>query len=494
MANGSEERNIVMFPFMATGHLNPFMALARQLERKEGYTVTIVNTPLNIQRLKSSLHSKTNIRLAKIPFQGTNYGLPPDVENTDTLSHDLVIRLLESSENLESPFKSLLINISKHDGCAPMCIISDMFLGWTVKVANELGIYHAVFIAGAGYSMAIYFSLSLNLHQFQIDDQEFFLPDFPEASKIQQSQLGNDLRLTDSTNAFWLFRTRQFSHCFCSDAILLNTMEGLGDIGVQYFKRKMGGKPVWMIGPACSSVKNDAYNQEERSEKLSSKTESCCEWLDLHPPASILYVSFGSYGTILPSQMMELALGLEASNKAFIWVIKPPFGFNPTEDFKVEWLPDGFKERIREKNQGLLVHKWAPQQQILSHKSIGAFLSHCGWNSILESLSQGVPIIGWPLGAEQCFNSQMLENEVGVCVEVARGVDSETKHDEIARVIKIVLGKTEKGEEMRKKANQMKKKMEDALRVGEGFEGSSIKVISDFLGTATSIKKSSILK
>nr|POE82639.1 udp-glycosyltransferase 92a1 [Quercus suber] len=338
-----------MFPFMAAGHLNPFMALARQLERKEGYTVTIVNTPLNVPRLKSSLPSKTNIRLAEIPFQGTNYGLPPDLENTDTLSHELVIRLMEASENLESPFKSLLIDISKHDGCAPMCIISDMFLGWTIKVANELGIYHAVFIAGAGYSMAIYFSLSLNVHQFQTDDQEFLLPDFPEASKIQQSQLGNDLRLTDSNNALWLFRTRQFSHCFCSDAILLNTMEGLGDIGVQYFKRKMGGKPVWMIGPACSSMKNDAYNQEERSEKLSSKTESCCEWLDLHPPASILYVSFGSYGTILPSQMMELALGLEASNKAFIWVIRPPFGFNPTEDFTVEWLPDGFKERIREK-------------------------------------------------------------------------------------------------------------------------------------------------
>ena len=155
------------------------------------------------------------------------------------------------------------------------------------------------------------------------------LPDFLEASKIQQSQLGNDLKLTDSTNALWPFQTRQFSHGFCSDAILLNTMEGLGDIGVQYFKRKMGGKPVWMIGPACSSMKNDAYNQEEISEKLSSKTGSSCEWLDLHIPTSVLSASFGSYGTILPSQMMELALGLEASNKSFIWVIRPPFGFKP---------------------------------------------------------------------------------------------------------------------------------------------------------------------
>ena len=165
MDNGREERNIVMFPFMAPGHLNPFMALARLLERKKGYIVTIVNTPLNIQRLRPSLPSKTNIRLAEIPFHGTNYGLPPGVENTRTLTAKLTCCLLEALENLESPFKSLLTNITKQDSRVPVCIISDMFLGWTVKVANELGIYHAVFIAGAGYNMAIYFALSLNEHQ-----------------------------------------------------------------------------------------------------------------------------------------------------------------------------------------------------------------------------------------------------------------------------------------------------------------------------------------
>jgi hypothetical protein len=491
MANGREERNILMFPFMAHGHLNPFMALARQLERREGYTVTIVNTPLNIQRLKSSLPSKTNIKLAEIPFNGNHYGLPLGAENTDTLPNEFIIRLLEASENLESPFKSLLIDITKRDGHCPTCIIADMFLGWTVKVANELGIYHTVFIPGAGYSMAIYFSISLNIDQCQTNDDEFSLLDFPEASKIKQSRLGNDLKFANGMDSWFLFRIRQFLLCLCSDAILLNTIEGLGDIGVKYFSRKMGGKPVWMIGPACSFMNKDGYNQE-KGEKHFSKTDSYCEWLDLHPPASVLYVSFGSQNTILPSQMMDLALGLEASNKAFIWVIRPPIGFSPAEEFRAEWLPDGFEGRIRETNQGLLVHKWAPQQEILSHKSTGAFLSHCGWNSVLESLSQGIPIISWPLAGEQCFNSQMLVYEVGVCIEVAQGIESATiKHDEIARVIEKVLGKTEQGEEMRRKACQIKEKMEDALREG-GFKGSSIKAINDFLGTATSTKKRSL--
>lgn len=189
---------------------------------------------------------------------------------------------------------------------------------------------------------------------------------------------------------------------------------------------------------------------------------------------------------------MELALGLEASNKAFIWVIWLPIGFSQAEEFRAEWLPDGFEGQIRENNQGLLVHKWPPQQEILSHKSTSTFLSHYGWNLVLESMSPGIPIIDWPPAGEQCFKSQMLENEVGVFIEVAQGIDSATiKHDEIARVIEIALGETEKGEEMRRKACKIKEKMEDALR-GEGFEGSSIKAINDFLGTATSGKKRSL--
>ena len=104
MSNGREERNIIMFPFMAHAHLNPFMhGTCNRIGTKGGlhtYTITIVNTPLNIQTLKSSLSSKTNIRFAEIPFHGTTHGLPPHVENTDILSHEFMSRFLKASENL----------------------------------------------------------------------------------------------------------------------------------------------------------------------------------------------------------------------------------------------------------------------------------------------------------------------------------------------------------------------------------------------------------
>ncbi|KAH9694561.1 UDP-glycosyltransferase 92A1 [Citrus sinensis] len=152
------------------------------------------------------------------------------------------------------------LNIIKSDVSAPACIVSHKFLGWTVEVANELGIFHSVFLAGAGYSFTIDFISLNNLQKCKADeDREFFiLPDFPEVSTIESSQLRFDLKLNDATEALSLFCERQFSLCLCSDDVLLNNIDGLGDIGLTYFCRKMVGKPVWMIGPACSSVKKDS--------------------------------------------------------------------------------------------------------------------------------------------------------------------------------------------------------------------------------------------
>jgi UDP-glucoronosyl and UDP-glucosyl transferase len=135
----------------------------------------------------------------------------------------------------------------------------------------------------------------------------------------------------------------------------------------------------------------------------------------------VLYISFGSQNSIPPEQMMHLAQGLEGSGCMFIWAIQPPIVSDPRGGFRDECLPHGFKERIKQKQKGLLIHRWAPQLKILGHRSTGAFLSHCGWNSILESMSYGVPIVSWPVDGEQFFNSMMLV-ELGLGVELARGV------------------------------------------------------------------------
>jgi hypothetical protein len=105
-------------------------------------------------------------------------------------------------------------------------------------------------------------------------------------------------------------------------------------------------------------------------------------------------------------------------------------------EFKTkEWLPQGFEERMKDSKRGLIMHKWAPQVEISSHKSISAFFSHCGWNSVLESLSHGVPLIGWPMAAEQFYNVKLLKEEIEVCVEVARGKSCEVRHEDKMKAI-----------------------------------------------------------
>ncbi|KAG6408362.1 hypothetical protein SASPL_131367 [Salvia splendens] len=165
-------------------------------------------------------------------------------------------------------------------------------------------------------------------------------------------------------------------------------------------------------------------------------------------PLNLSRRTFGSQNTVSQHQMMALALGLEDSGRPFIWSIRPPTGFNSRDEFKPEWLPEGFEER----GQGLVVRSWAPQLEIFCHRSTGAFVSHCGWNSVVESLSQGVPIIGWPLAAEQGYNAKMLVEEMGVCVEMTRGVESQISREDVKRVIEEVMDGGSKAVEMRKKA------------------------------------------
>ncbi|KAM2178410.1 hypothetical protein ACFX1R_033488 [Malus domestica] len=192
--------------------------------------------------------------------------------------------------------------------------------------------------------------------------------------------------------------------------------------------------------------------------------------------------------------MMELAVGLEESGKPFVWVIRPPVGFDLKGEFRAEWLPHGFEERMSKRKQGLLVHNWAPQLEILSHKSTGVFVSHCGWNSVMESLSQGVPIVGWPLAAEQAYNSKMLVEEMGVSVELTRGVQSNIGWKE---VIDLVMDESGKGGEMRKNAGEIKKKIRGSIRDNDGDQGkekgSSVKAMEDFVAALLS-KKQDLVK
>eukprot|EP00268_Persea_americana_P011320 TRINITY_DN1479_c0_g1_i2.p1 TRINITY_DN1479_c0_g1~~TRINITY_DN1479_c0_g1_i2.p1 ORF type:complete len:483 (+),score=55.61 TRINITY_DN1479_c0_g1_i2:73-1521(+) len=470
--------HFILFPFMAQGHLIPFLALARLLEQRTGHTITIVNTPLNILTLQSILPPESTIRLASLPFNGPDHGLPPNCESTDTLTRPLIVRLVEATQTLRPSFDRLISTIVRdEDVRKPICIISDFFFGWTVEIAHKHGIFHSVFITGGAYGLAIDFTIWIHLPHTKTDSDEFQLPGFPETLRVHRSQLSSSLKVADGSDSWSRALAPQMSLSLRSDGLLFNSVEELEKTGLGYFSM-MTKRPSWPIGPLSS--------QKRKNMGSGISVDDCVSWLNLHRPSSVLFVSFGSQNTISASQMMELAMGLEESGNAFIWVIRPPLGNDINVEFRAEWLPEGFEERVVERKQGLLVRKWAPQLEILSHESTGAFISHCGWNSILESLSKGVPLMGWPIAAEQFCSVKMLEEELGVCVEIVRGNSSDIDKGRVKEVIEIVMGETEKREKMRCKALKIKKMMEDAVRAEEGFKGSSITAMDAFIDTVMS--------
>lgn len=491
-----DQTNIVVFPFMAQGHIIPFLALALHLESKlrrlPNLTITFLNTPLNIAKLRSSLPPSTALRLVELPFRPSDHGLPPDADNTNALPYPLVARLLHASTSLRGPFRDLLLGLVA-GGRKPLCVIADIFFGWTATVCRELGIFHAVFSGASGFGLACYYSLWVNLpHRKKPDAVEFSLPDFQEGSPVHVSQLPLTILEADGTDEWSVFQASNLSAWADSNGILFNTVAEFDGVGLSYFRRKLGVE-VWPVGPVLLSEKNRRSTTPSRPDGASP--EQCTAWLDTKPPKSVLYVSFGSMNTLTAPHMMELATALESSGRDFLWVVRPPVGHDINAEFDAgAWLPEGFERRTA--GRGLLVERWAPQAEILAHGAVAAFLTHCGWNSVLEALSNGVPLLGWPMAAEQFFNASLLEGGgVGACLEVARGRSGEVRAEALREKIETAMGETESGREMRRRAREARDMIQSALRddagAGAAARGSSVRALDEFIDAAMSAKAES---
>ncbi|KAJ6860694.1 UDP-glycosyltransferase 92A1-like [Populus alba x Populus x berolinensis] len=312
MASKSIEQ-IVMLPFMAHGHLIPFLALARQIHQATGFKISIASTPLNIQYLSSTFNSSSDependhIHLLELPFCNTDNGLP---ENSENLSLDSIGKLFSASLSLRKPFHSLVSDIAAKQGHPPLCIISDVFLGWATEVASSLGTVNVTFSTGGAYGTLAYSSLWLNLpHRGRSDSDEFHLPGFPDSCRFHVNQLHHFLRNADGTDSWSKFFQSQISLSMQSFGWLCNTAEEFEPAGLEWLRNFLK-LPVWAIGPLLPPM---VLNNDH------SSLSKCIEWLESHSPASVLYISFGSQNTISPSQMMELAIGLEESAKPFVW-------------------------------------------------------------------------------------------------------------------------------------------------------------------------------
>ncbi|KAL4607843.1 hypothetical protein ACB092_09G204100 [Castanea dentata] len=202
-----------------------------------------------------------------------------------------------------------------------------------------------------------------------------------------------------------------------------------------------GGKKHWAIGP-FNPVRNIGSNGRHK----------CLEWLDKEAPNSVIYVSFGTTTAMEDKQIKELAIGLEKSGQKFIWVLRDADKGDVFIDgeLRKDEILKGFEERV--KNRGMVVKDWAPQLEILSHPSTGGFMSHCGWNSCMESITMGVPLAAWPMASDQPRNTVLITKllKVGIVVKNWSRRDELVPSSTIEKAVKLLMASKE-GDEIRKR-------------------------------------------
>jgi hypothetical protein len=253
------------------------------------------------------------------------------------------------------------------------------------------------------------------------------------------------------------------------DGILVNTFESLearavaalGDPRCLPAGRVMA--PVYCLGPFLGGI-------GEAKER-----HGCLAWLEVQPDRSVVFLCFGSTGAANHSeeQIKEIAVGLEKSSHRFLWVVRAPHGDKPDLD---ALLPAGFLDRTD--GRGLVVKQWAPQAEVLGHGATGAFVTHCGWNSVLEGVTAGVPMLCWPLHSEQKMNKLHMVGEMGVAAEMVGWQEGLVEASEVERKVRMVM-ETEEGRELRARVSAHKEASAAAWDDGGSSRAAFARFLSD---------------
>ncbi|RDY05043.1 Scopoletin glucosyltransferase, partial [Mucuna pruriens] len=471
--------HIFFFPLMADGHMIPFVDMVKLFAAK-GVKTSIITTPLNAPTISKAIettktHESRNIHIQTIKFPRDEVGLPEGCEHANSLpSLDSFSAFFKATRLLQEPFEQLLLQQR------PDCVVADMFFPWATDSAAKFGIPRLVFHGISFFSLCA--SELMRLYQpynnTSFDSEFFVIPNFPGEVKMTRLQVGNFIRKDDVD--FNRFGKELQESEVKSYGVVVNSFYELEKDYADHYMKKLGRK-AWHIGPLSLCNKNKE-EKTYRGKEASIDENECLKWLDTKNPNSVVYVCFGSIANFPDSQLREIAMGLEASGQQFVWVVRKRGNDGEKGE---EWLPDGFEKRIEGK--GLIIRGWAPQVLILEHEAIGAFVTHCGWNSTLEGVAAGVPMITWPLGAEQFYNEKLVTEVLKIGVPVGAKTwgfftgDGSVKWDAVEKAVKMVLAE-EEAEAMRNRAKLLKQMARLAVEEG-GSSDSNLDALVEELGS-----------
>ncbi|XP_060675766.1 UDP-glucosyltransferase 29-like [Ziziphus jujuba] len=440
MVDAAQRRTmkVVMFPWLAHGHITPYLELAKKLAQRN-FQIFFCSSPINLNSIKHKLSdhpntSKYSIELVELHLPSL-HDLPPQYHTMKGLPPHLFPTLIKALDMARPEFANLL------QALKPDLLIYDMLPLWAPDAGSSLNIPSVCFITGGAATVSFMF------HEIKNRDGDYPFPEIcPEHLKLKFAQMRKSTTSSSDGQEGGMKLVQLYEKS--SNIILIKSFRDLEGKYMDYLSVIFGQKIV-PVGPLVPEPIDDQEGME------------IINWLDKKEKSSTVFVSFGSECYLSKEDREEMAYGLELSKVNFIWVIRFPEG----EKMKLEdALPNGFLERVRQK--GKIVEDWAPQVKILNRPSIGGFVSHCGWGSLMESLNFGVPIIAMAMQVDQPWNARLAEVS-GIALEIKRDSNNgKIERENVAKVInEVVVEKT--GEDIRRKAKDMseniKRKAEEEM-------------------------------
>ncbi|KAG0615457.1 hypothetical protein M758_5G042700 [Ceratodon purpureus] len=470
-AVGGDGVHVMVIPYPARGHNVASIQLSRELVR-HGARVTLVNIFDNISADRLLVCRRESIAVVDV-------GVCPDAPGPGNLPY------LREVESVQGETEQVVAEIGSP---AVTCIVSDVFLGWTQSVAEKFAIPRFVLCASPARILASLLYMPTLAAQGVVPVQSGEVSELVHIPGLPPTRRGDLSPAVQASSIFCQHFYAQYLHRCCQPALeaagwFINSFEELEPSCIDAlrsfpYERVNSKKPspipkFFPVGPLV----DDAYLQLLNSESVQGSSfvepeAPYLRWLNKQPTDSVLYVNFGSVVSLSIRQIHELAIGLEASKQRFLLVARISTVEDTHEDHPV--LPEDFVARTPE--TGFVQFKWVNQLDVLSHPAVGGFLTHCGWNSTLESICRGVPLLAWPFQADQMLNCRFLVDEAKTAVEVRKGANGFVSSEEVARAVRQLMAEPE-GED----AKENVRKLRDKVKAAVSDDGSVQRSIKTFL-------------
>ncbi|CAL9093656.1 unnamed protein product [Musa textilis] len=443
----SSRPHALVVPFPGQGHVTPCLALSHALV-EQGFRITFVNIEFIHDRVVAALSDEggdaEGIHMVSIPD-----GLAPG-EARNSFGK-LVYGF---SRGMPGCLEELITKTNESGGEKIEWIIADVNMAWTFDVAKKMGIRAACFWVASAAALATFISIPQLIRAGIVDadglprkQEEFQLS--PGTPSIRTTHFAwNRAGGAEAQRVFFQLLVNNNKLLELVDYVICNTFHEIESPVLSLFPKLLP------VGPLLSG-----QTLGKRMGHFWPVDTTCVEWLDEQPANSVVYAAFGSLTVLDRRQFEELALGLELSRRPFLWVVRPDL----TNEISAAWL-DGFRERTM--GRGRMV-SWSPQQRILAHPAVACFLSHCGWNSTLEGVCNGVPFLCWPYLSDQFLNESYICNVWRIGLSLIPDEKGTVPREQIKEKLEELLG----DEGMKARALMLK----DAARRSVGEGGSSWK-------------------